>query len=251
VTDHTLLAWTAQVVGALAAALVLIGIALIVVAIRLIKATRTDHAALGPLEVIGDWAWRHHDAARRARDLDKARPPGAQTLAAHAAVVSVGPVDPPESPEPGEPVLVVGEDDQTHDIEGAVAEDGSHEVSANGESQWAAPEAAALAAGQPLQPPPPPQPGPLEPEPAPPLPNPLPEPEPHPAPLPDPLPEPLPPPMPEPDPLPEPQPHPAPIPEPEPAPIPEPGPTPIPAIPFEGAVRVTFDDAEARSRDDD
>ena len=268
----TVFASTARVVAALATALVLIGIALFVVGVRLVKATRTDHAALGPLEVLGDRAWRRHDAERRAHVLDKARPIG----------VASGPPGPVPQKVPALPIDVltrprdegsdvVPEDDQTHDIAGSAdAVGGSDEAGGSdelgvsdepaepeGDSEWAAPAAlAALDAGTPVEPPPPPQPGPLEPAPAPPLPNPLPEPEPFPAPLPNPTPEPIPHPTPEPDPLPEPQPHPAPVPTPEPEPIPEPipepGPDPIPAfpvVPIEGAVRVTLESDPGESVD--
>jgi hypothetical protein len=244
------------VVAVLAAALVLIGIVLFIVAIRLVRATRSDHAALGPLEVLGDRAWHRHDPERRAYDLDKARPIGAgpERSGAAAEAVPALPIDVLTRPD-DDGTDEIAEDDQTHDIAGPTDttldddetdDETDDESAASGEgSEWAAPAAAAaLDAGTPFKPPPPPQPGPLEPEPAPPLPNPLPEPLPPPAPLPDPTPEPIPGPVPEPDPLPEPQPYPEPQPTPEPEPIPEPGPDPIPAIPmvpFEGAVRVTLE----------
>jgi outer membrane biosynthesis protein TonB len=254
-----LVASTARVVAVLAAALVIIGIVLFIMAIRLVRATRSDHAALGPLEVLGDRAWHRHDLDRRAHDLDKARPIGAapEQSGAFAEMMPVLPIDALAGPD-DDGSDEIAEDDQTHDIVGAKDttpdddemgdetddETGDAEASDEG-SEWAAPAVGAAAdAGTPLKPPPPPQPGPLEPEPAPPLPNPLPEPLPLPAPLPDPMPEPIPGPVPEPDPLPEPQPYPAPEPAPEPEPIPEPGPDPIPAIPmvpFEGAVRVTLE----------
>lgn len=205
-TDQVVLASTARVVGLLAASLVLIGIVLAVVGVRLVKDTRADHAALGPLEVLGDRSWYRHDRARRTHDLDKARPAGAEPVAAAAAVPAAPPL----------PIDTITVERKSED-EPAAADP---------------------------QPPPPPQPGPLEPEPAPPLPDPVPEPTPHPSPLPDPVPEPQPHPVPEPDPLPEPTPHPAPVPEPEPEPIPEPGPAPIPAIPIapvESAVTVEVD----------
>jgi hypothetical protein len=61
----------------LAALLVALGVAMVVTTVWLVRATRTDSHALGPLEVMGDRRWHHADPDRRTRSLDAARPPGA------------------------------------------------------------------------------------------------------------------------------------------------------------------------------
>lgn len=61
----------------LAGALVVIGIVMICTAVWLVRATRTDVPALGPLEVMGDRRFRRRDAEARQRTLVAARPPGA------------------------------------------------------------------------------------------------------------------------------------------------------------------------------
>jgi hypothetical protein len=61
----------------LACVLVVLGVAMICTAVWLVRATRTDTPALGPLEVMGDRSWRRRDAAGRAAMLAAARPAGA------------------------------------------------------------------------------------------------------------------------------------------------------------------------------
>jgi hypothetical protein len=61
----------------LAALLVVLGIAMICTAVWLVRATRTDVPALGPLEVMGDRRFRRRDAEARQRALAAARPLGA------------------------------------------------------------------------------------------------------------------------------------------------------------------------------
>jgi hypothetical protein len=58
----------------LAALLVAIGVAMIVTTVWLVRATRADTPALGPLEVMGDRRWQRANADRRTRSLDEARP---------------------------------------------------------------------------------------------------------------------------------------------------------------------------------
>jgi hypothetical protein len=72
---------TGTTVTVLVAALVLVGVAMIGVAVWLVRATRSDPPALGPLEVMGARRWRRGDADRRQTKLDTARPAGAPPLA--------------------------------------------------------------------------------------------------------------------------------------------------------------------------
>jgi hypothetical protein len=72
---------TGTTVTVLVAALVLVGVAMIGVAVWLVRATRSDPPALGPLEVMGARRWRRGDAERRQTKLDTARPAGAPPLA--------------------------------------------------------------------------------------------------------------------------------------------------------------------------
>ena len=73
----------------LVAVLVLLGLGMIVLALWLVRSTRSDPQVLGPLEVMGDRRWRKGDADRRQRDLDTARPAGAWPPAPMVAFVSV------------------------------------------------------------------------------------------------------------------------------------------------------------------
>jgi hypothetical protein len=79
---------TGTTVTVLVAALVVLGVAMIGVAVWLIRATRSDPPALGPLEVMGARRWRRGDADRRQTKLDTARPPGAAPPAAPLALES-------------------------------------------------------------------------------------------------------------------------------------------------------------------
>jgi hypothetical protein len=97
----------------IAALLVALGVAMIVTAVWLVRATRTDVRALGPLEVMGDRRWYRADPERRTRSLDAARPPGAPAPAPMldadpepAPASEPGPTPAPdvvEHAEPGEP----------------------------------------------------------------------------------------------------------------------------------------------------
>ena len=71
------IASTGTTVAVLVAILVLLGLAMIAVALWLVRSTRTDPAALAPLEVMGDRRWRKGDADARQANLETARPPGA------------------------------------------------------------------------------------------------------------------------------------------------------------------------------
>ena len=209
----------------LVSVLVVLGIALTIVGVRLVRATRTDPAALGPLEVMGERQWRRAGPAERSVVLASARanpqPQEAQAgddvvggeVVDEEAAVSAAPWSPPAS------------DDEPVDLAPPVAA-GPAEPSTAPEPLPTAPEPSPTAPEpSPTAPEPPPTPQPPEP-PVPPEPGPpIPAPEPQPLP-----PEPLPPvPGPPPEPVPEPIPQP-PVPEPTPSPFP-PQPNPAPPIP--------------------
>ena len=78
------LASTAPTIVLLAAVLVVVGIALVVVGVRLLRRTRSDPAALGPLEEMGERGWRSADEVHRGELLDRARPAGAEPIAVAA-----------------------------------------------------------------------------------------------------------------------------------------------------------------------
>jgi hypothetical protein len=68
---------TGTTVAMLVAVLVLLGLGMIALAAWLVRSTRSDPQALGPLEVMGGRRWRNADADRRQANLDTARPAGA------------------------------------------------------------------------------------------------------------------------------------------------------------------------------
>ena len=72
---------TGNTVAMLVAVLVLLGLGMIALAVWLVRSTRSDPQALGPLEVMGDRRFRKGAADRRQANLDTARPPGAATPA--------------------------------------------------------------------------------------------------------------------------------------------------------------------------
>ena len=63
------------------AALVLIGIALAVLAVWLIRQTRPESELLAPLERMHDRSWRKQEPAQMRRDLDEVRPTHARPVA--------------------------------------------------------------------------------------------------------------------------------------------------------------------------
>lgn len=71
---------TSTTVYLIVVVLVAVGLAMIAVAVWLVRATRRDHVVLGPLERMGDRSWRKHDAERRRRELDDVRPSGASVI---------------------------------------------------------------------------------------------------------------------------------------------------------------------------
>ena len=71
-----MIASTATITLLLVAALLAIAATMVVLAVWLIRTTRTDPPALGPLEVMGDRSWRRADGDRRTETLAGVRPPG-------------------------------------------------------------------------------------------------------------------------------------------------------------------------------
>ena len=70
--------------------LVLVGIALIVLAVWLIRQTRYDLPVLAPLERMGDRDWRRQsDPATQRRILDEVRPEGAEPLRSESSPPSL------------------------------------------------------------------------------------------------------------------------------------------------------------------
>lgn len=65
--------------------LVAIGLALILLAVWIFRATRPDPDLLAPLEVMGERSWRRKDPVWQRRRLDELRPPGAKPLVPSAA----------------------------------------------------------------------------------------------------------------------------------------------------------------------
>src|SRR4051794_31782536 len=68
---------TGTTLTTLVTVLVVLGLGMIALAVWLLRTTRTDPQALGPLEVMGDRSWRRGDAERRQTNLATARPEGA------------------------------------------------------------------------------------------------------------------------------------------------------------------------------
>jgi len=115
VTATPVLSSTAPLVYGLAAVLVLAALVLTAIGVRLVRTTRDDHVALGPLEAMGARGFLRADVTARQAVLDEARPTGAEPLAAEgSAVVAVAvAVDPGEpdaiAPEPAPEVEAEGE----------------------------------------------------------------------------------------------------------------------------------------------
>jgi hypothetical protein len=74
------------------ALLVALGLALVVLALWLVRRTRVDPQVLAPLELMGDRSWRREaDPESRVQRLDEVRPDGALTLAAIAPMLAADP----------------------------------------------------------------------------------------------------------------------------------------------------------------
>lgn len=74
-----------RTITAIIALLVAIGLALVLLAVWVFKATRPDRELLAPLEVMGERSWRRKDPVWQRRRLDEVRPPGAHPLVSIAA----------------------------------------------------------------------------------------------------------------------------------------------------------------------
>lgn len=72
-------------VWALVALLVVLGVALVMLAVWLVRATRVDPEVLAPLERMGERTWRSADPVYQRRELDELRPEGAEPLDPMAA----------------------------------------------------------------------------------------------------------------------------------------------------------------------
>lgn len=70
-------------------ALGVIGLALLVLAIWLIKQTKPEPQLLAPLERMDDRAWRKQEPAQMRRDLDSLRPPGARPVVREKGVPDI------------------------------------------------------------------------------------------------------------------------------------------------------------------
>jgi hypothetical protein len=69
-----------RTVYAVVAALVAIGVALVILAIWLVGQTRPERELLAPLERMNDRAWRKQEPAQMRRDLDEVRPTDAHPV---------------------------------------------------------------------------------------------------------------------------------------------------------------------------
>jgi hypothetical protein len=107
-----LLGSTGSTTFVLVVLLVALGVAMLLVAVWLVRATRTDTPALGPLEVMGDRRFGRRDEAARVAILTGARPEGAIGPApmldiedeAASAPPALAPAEPvPPAPAPTEP----------------------------------------------------------------------------------------------------------------------------------------------------
>lgn len=72
-------------VWALVALLVVLGVALVMLAVWMVRMTRPDPEVLAPLERMNDRAWRNTDPVWQRRQLDELRPEGAEPLSRMAA----------------------------------------------------------------------------------------------------------------------------------------------------------------------
>ena len=81
-----------RIVYATVIALVLIGVALVILAMWLFRSTKVDRALLSPLETMSDRKWRRLDPASQRRLLDEQRPEGAEPL-------HIAPIRPPVDAE--------------------------------------------------------------------------------------------------------------------------------------------------------
>jgi hypothetical protein len=69
-----------RTVSALVVLLAALGVALVMVAVWLVRVTRPDPELLAPLEVMGERTWRRSDPVSQRRRIDEVRPAGADPL---------------------------------------------------------------------------------------------------------------------------------------------------------------------------
>ncbi len=72
---------SSRLVYAMVIGLVVVGVALIVLAVWILRQTRPDLDVLAPLERMGDGDWKRRDPSTQRRMLDEVRPEGAEPLA--------------------------------------------------------------------------------------------------------------------------------------------------------------------------
>ena len=132
-----MVASTGTTVAVLVALLVALGVAMVAVAIWLVRSTRTDHPALAPLETMGDRSFRRASTDRRATRLSAARPPGAPQPAPTV------PLDDEPEPEPvaaAEPSDAAGDSVEPADEPAAAAKCEPTEQESAATAHTAAPE---------------------------------------------------------------------------------------------------------------
>jgi hypothetical protein len=71
---------SSRLVYAMVIGLVVIGVALVVLGVWLVRQTRPDLEVLAPLERMGDREWKKRDPSSQRRMLDEVRPDGAEPL---------------------------------------------------------------------------------------------------------------------------------------------------------------------------
>ncbi len=73
-------AGSSRLVYAMVIGLIVVGVALVVLAVWILRQTRPDLEVLAPLERMGDGDWKRRDPSTQRRMLDEVRPEGAQPL---------------------------------------------------------------------------------------------------------------------------------------------------------------------------
>jgi hypothetical protein len=71
---------SSRLVYAMVIGLIVVGVALVVLAIWILRQTRPDLDVLAPLERMGDGDWKRRDPSTQRRMLDEVRPDGAEPL---------------------------------------------------------------------------------------------------------------------------------------------------------------------------
>jgi hypothetical protein len=108
---------TGTTILVLVAVLLVVAVVMTAVAVWLVRSTRRDAPALGPLEVMADRSWRRADADRRQTMLTDARPDGALPP---APTLADEPDDEPEietAAEVDDEAAVEADDEVTVDVD--------------------------------------------------------------------------------------------------------------------------------------